>query len=157
MVAWLYGQKQWNPSLKGRGWIMKITKFEDLNCWKEARKLRKMVSKVFGKAVLRKNYTLCDQIKSAALSIMANIAEGFESGTSKENVAFLTYARRSCGELRSHLYAAIDDMLIKENDFDLIYSQAISTGKLITSFINYLRRYDAHKRSAKKRSSYLTI
>lgn len=135
---------------------MKITKFEDLNCWKEARKLRKMVSKVFGRTVVRKDFTLCNQIKSAALSVMANVAEGFESRTTKENIAFLTYARRSCGESRSHLYAALDDDLIKEADFDKIYKQAVSTGKLITSFINYLRRYNSKKRSTKKLLNHKT-
>jgi len=124
---------------------MKITKFEDLNCWKEARKLRKLVSDVFNKLVPRKDFTLCNQIKSSALSIMANIAEGFENGTNKENIVFLTYARRSCGELRSHLYAALDDELIKESDFSRIYQQSITTGKLITSFINYLRKYNKNK------------
>lgn len=136
---------------------MKITKFEDLNCWQKARKLRKMVSKAFGKLVVRKDFTLCNQIKNAALSAMANIAEGFESGTTKENIVFLTYARRSCGELRSHLYAALDDNLIKEANFDEIYQQSVSTGKLITSFISYLRKYNSKKRLTKKRSNHRTI
>ncbi len=136
---------------------MKITKFEDLNCWKEARRLRKMVSNVFNKSVLRKDFTLCNQIKSSALSIMVNIAEGFESGTNKENIVFLTYSRRSCGELRSHLYAALDDELINEGDFEKIYQQAVSTGKLITSFINYLRKYNSTSRSTIKQLNHRTI
>jgi four helix bundle protein len=133
---------------------MKVTKFEDLNCWKEARKLRKLVSSVFNKSVQRKDFTLCNQIKSSALSIMANIAEGFESGTNKENIVFLTYARRSCGELRSHLYAALDDELISERDFSQIYQQAVATGKLITSFINYLRRYNQKKKNEDRRKTF---
>ena len=136
---------------------MKITKFEDLNCWQEARKLRKMVSNVFNRSVMRKDFTLCNQIKSSALSIMANIAEGFESRTNKENIVFLSYSRRSCGELRSHLYAALDDELIKETDSEEIYRQAVSTGKLITSFISYLRRYDSGKRSTAGQSNNMTM
>lgn len=124
---------------------MKIKKFEDLDCWKEARKLRKMVSDVFENTAVRKDITLYNQIKGASLSIMANIAEGFESRTNRENIAFLTYARRSCGELRSHLYAALDDNFIREPDFNTIYTQSVLTGKLITSFINYLRRYNSKK------------
>ena len=127
---------------------MKITRFEDLNCWKEARSLRKTVSKKFGKAIMKEDFELGNQIKSAALSIMANIAEGFESRTNKEKISFLTYARRSCGELRSHLYAALDDGLIAEGDFDIIYEKAVSTGKLTTGFINYLREYNSEKRSS---------
>jgi four helix bundle protein len=129
---------------------LKITRFEDLNCWKEARKLRKTVSKTFGKAVMKEDFELCNQIKNAALSIMANIAEGFESRTSKENISFLTYARRSCGELRSHLYAALDDRLITEGDFDTIYEKAVLTGKLTTGFMNYLRKYNSEKRLSRK-------
>lgn len=116
-----------------------------------------MVSTVFDKSVVRRDFTLCDQIKRAALSVMANIAEGFESRTGKENVMFLTYARRSCGELRSHLYAAIDDHLIAESDFRGIYEQAITTGKLVSGFINYLCRHDAKKTFTVRSSDYPTI
>jgi len=82
---------------------MKIERFEELNCWKEARKLRKMVSTVLDKSVVRRNFTLCDQIKRAALSIMANIAEGFERGSNKEFIQFLYISKGSCGEVRSQL------------------------------------------------------
>jgi len=136
---------------------MKIERFEELNCWKEARKLRKMVSTVLDKSVVRRNFTLCDQIKRAALSIMANIAEGFESRTGKENVMFLTYARRSCGELRSHLYAAIDDHLIAESDFRDVYEQAITTGKLVTGFICYFCKHDAKKCHQRRDSNHRTV
>lgn len=100
---------------------------------------------------MREDFELCNQIKNAALSIMANIAEGFESRTNKEKISFLTYARRSCGELRSHLYAALDDGLITEGDFDVIYEKAVSTGKLTTGFINYLKEYNSDKRSIGKK------
>ena len=70
---------------------------------------------------------------------MANIAEGFESTTDKEFANFLNYARRSCGEVRNHLYAAIDDGYVTEHEFTSIYSQACVTGKLISGFISYLR------------------
>lgn len=136
---------------------MKIEKFGELNCWKEARKLRKMISTVFDKSVVRRDFTLCDQVKRAALSVMANIAEGFESSTGKENVMFLTYARRSCGELRSHLYAATDDNLIAESDFRGIYEQAITTGKLVTGFINYLCKHKSKRLGTVRRSNHRTI
>lgn len=136
---------------------MKIERIEELNCWKEGRKLRKMVSTVFDKSVVRRDFTLCDQIKRAALSIMANTAEGFESRTGKENVVFLTYARRSCGELRSHLYAAIDDHIIAESDFRDIYEQAITTGKLVTGFINYLCKHESRKSRTVRSSNHRTV
>ena len=118
---------------------MKINRFEDLKCWQESRKLRKMISKVTSKVTVRKDIVFCNQIRSAALSIMSNIAEGFESNTDKERINFLNYARRSCGEVRNDLYAALDDKYINENDFERIYDQACITGKLISGFISYLR------------------
>lgn len=72
---------------------MEITKFEDLKSWQEAKMLRKMVSNIFNKSVRKKDFTLCNQLKSSALSITANITEGFEGGTNKENIVFLTYIK----------------------------------------------------------------
>jgi four helix bundle protein len=120
---------------------VKIEKFEDLKCWQESRKLRKMISNVTNKVTVRRDVVFCNQIRSAALSIMSNIAEGFESNTDKERINFLNYARRSCGEVRNDLYAALDDNYISENDFEKIYDQACITGKLISGFISYLRNF----------------
>jgi four helix bundle protein len=132
---------------------MRVERFEELDCWKEARKLRNMISHVFRSHTVGREVILRNQIKSAALSIMANIAEGFESGTNRENIVFLTYARRSCGEVRSHLYAALDDGLVSKSDFEEIYSQSVRTGKLITNFIAYLRQCDHQKHPVSRRSS----
>ncbi len=125
---------------------MKIKKFEDLKCWQAARKLRKMVSEITRKSQIRRDIVFSGQIRSAALSVMANIAEGFESNTDKEFANFLNYARRSCGEVRNHLYAAIDDGYINEDEFSFIYGQACVTGKLITGFITYLRKSTPKRR-----------
>jgi four helix bundle protein len=132
---------------------MRVERFEELDCWKEARKLRNMISQVFRNHTVGREIILRNQIKSAALSIMANIAEGFESGTNRENIVFLTYARRSCGEVRSHLYAALDDDLIGKSAFDDIYRQSVHTGKLMTSFIAYLRRCDSGKHPNSRQSA----
>ena len=118
---------------------MKIERFEDLKCWQESRKLRKMISNVTRKVTVRRDIVFCNQIRSAALSVMSNIAEGFESNTDKERINFLNYARRSCGEVRNDLYAALDDKYMSEDDFEKIYDQACTTGKLISGFISYLR------------------
>jgi four helix bundle protein len=119
---------------------MKIERFEDLKCWQEARTLRKMVSKITHRLKVRRDFVLCNQIRSASLSVMSNIAEGFESNTDKEFINFLNYARHSCGEVRNHLYAALDDDYINTRDFEKIYDQACTTGKLISGFISYLRK-----------------
>jgi four helix bundle protein len=99
-----------------------------------------MISRVTRKTAVKKDYVFCSQIRSAALSIMSNIAEGFESLTDKESINFLNYARRSCGEVRNDLYAGLDDGYITEREFLRIYDQACTTGKLISGFIAYLRK-----------------
>lgn len=119
---------------------MKIERFEDLKCWQEARKLGKMVSTLTRASVVKHDIIFCNQIRSAALSVMSNIAEGFESSADKESISFLNYARRSCGEVRNHLYAAVDDTYLTAQKFDELYEQACLTGKLISGFIAYLRR-----------------
>ncbi|MCK4648978.1 four helix bundle protein [bacterium] len=119
---------------------MKIRKFEDLEAWKEARKARRMISEVTRKPKVYRDYIFCNQIRRAALSAMSNIAEGFECITDKEFIVFLGYARRSCGEVRSQLYTALDDDYINREEFDKLYNQIVLTGKKITGFILYLRR-----------------
>lgn len=120
---------------------MKINRFEDLEVWKEARGLRFLVSSFTKRSLVNRDFVFCNQIRSAALSIMSNIAEGFECASDKEFAQFLSFARRSCGEVRSQLYAALDDSYLDKEEFDNIYKKAILTGKLITGFITYLRNH----------------
>ena len=98
------------------------------------------------KTRVKKDVVFCNQIRSAALSIMSNIAEGFESSTDKESRNFLNYARRSCGEVRSDLYAGLDDGYITQQEFQMIYGQSCKTGKLISGFIFYLRESVKNRR-----------
>ncbi|KPK64031.1 hypothetical protein AMJ83_04225 [candidate division WOR_3 bacterium SM23_42] len=119
---------------------MKVKRFEDLKCWQEARALRKMVSRITRGPDIKRDIVFYNQIRNAALSVMSNIAEGFESSTDKESINFLNYARRSCGEVRNHLYAALDDDYLSAEKFDELYEQACLTGRLISAFISYLSR-----------------
>lgn len=98
----------------------KIEKFEDLEVWKEARKLRNMMGEITKKSNIKNDFVFCNQIRSSALSIMSNIAEGFEAKGHKEFVKFLNYARRSCSELRCQLYAALDDGYISKSEFEKV-------------------------------------
>jgi four helix bundle protein len=79
------------------------------------------------------------QIQAAAISAMANIAEGFTRRSDKEFVQFLYIAMASTAEVQSHLYVALDQAYIAKNQFDDIYQQANKTGKMISNFIKYLR------------------
>jgi four helix bundle protein len=118
---------------------MKITRFEDLDCWQEARNLVNSVYRVCRVIELKKDYSLSDQVKRAATSIMANIAEGFSRKGNKEFIQFLFISKSSAAELQSHLYVALDQGYIDQAQFDEIYEQANKTAMIISGLIKYLR------------------
>ncbi|PIP17553.1 MAG: four helix bundle protein [Parcubacteria group bacterium CG23_combo_of_CG06-09_8_20_14_all_35_9] len=86
-----------------------------------------------------KDFSLCDQIRRASVSVMSNIAEGFESQSNSEFIKFLFYAKRSSGEVRCQLYIAKDQGHIFEEKFKIAYEQTIYISKLISKFITYLK------------------
>ena len=86
----------------------KIEEFEDLIAWRKARELTREVYRVTRQGKLAKDYGLSRQIQRAAVSIMSNIAEGFERGNPREFHQFLSVAKASCAEVRSQLYVALD-------------------------------------------------
>ena len=124
---------------------MKIERFEDIEAWKEARKLARLIYEISRTGLLSRDYGLRDQIQRASVSIMSNIAEGFESQTDKEFVKFLYYAKRSAGEVRSQLYVILDQEYINRRKFDELYSQVTLVSKLISKFISYLERSEGQK------------
>ena len=77
---------------------------------------------------------------------MHNIAEGFDSETNPEFIRFLRYAKRSCTEVQSQLYVALDNKHIDQKAFDKIYDLAKRTKGKIKAFINYLRQYETNKK-----------
>ncbi len=116
-----------------------IERFEDIEAWKEARKLTKLTYALTREEPFSKDHRLCHQIQSAATSVMANIAEGFDGGSNREFVKFLGYALRSASEVQSHLYVALDNRYIGQDDFDSLYDLAVKVKNLIKGFIRYLR------------------
>lgn len=118
---------------------MKITRFEDIDAWKAAREFRRMIHAVCRAESFKKDVDLQRQMRRAATSGMANIAEGFDSGTDPEFRRFLRIARRSVSELQSHLYIALDDGCITQEQFDQLYAKALDVKRLIGGFIRYLR------------------
>jgi four helix bundle protein len=87
---------------------MQIKDFEDLEIWQLARRITQEIYALGGTPKFSRDYGLKDQMPRAAVSIMSNIAEGFERGGNREFVQFLYIAKGSCGELRSQLYVALD-------------------------------------------------
>jgi four helix bundle protein len=117
---------------------MKIERFEDIEAWKEARKL---VNRVYGFCSVnefKKDHSLVDQIRRAAISVMANITEGFARKGNKEFIQFLFIAKSSAAELQSHLYVALDQKYINEDTFDELYQDADKIQRQLSNFIKYL-------------------
>ena len=126
-----------------------ITRFEDIEGWRKARELARLVSLVTKSGDVAKDYGLRDQMRRAAVSVMANIAEGFGRGGNKEFIQFLGHARGSSAELKSHFYVALDAGFMAENEFGRLYQLASETEALISGFMKYLQASDVRGRKFK--------
>ena len=118
---------------------MKVTSFEDLDCWQEARVLVRKIYDATRDGNFKKDLRLTGQIQGAATSCMANIAEGFIRRSDKEFIQFLYISMSSSAEVRSHLYVALDQGYVNQQQFDELYGQADKIGKMISNLIKYLR------------------
>ena len=113
---------------------MSLTRFEDIQAWQEARKLVKMIYVLTDEGKFSKDFGLRDQIRRASVSVMANIAEGFDCESQVEFARFLGIARRSAVEAQSLLYAALDIGYIDESQFKLHYALADKAKALAGGF-----------------------
>jgi four helix bundle protein len=109
----------------------KIEKFEDLLAWQKARELTREVYRSTREEAFTRDYGLCSQIQRAAVSIMSNIAEGFERGNPREFHQYLSIAKSSCAEVRSQLYIALDNGYLNEQRFNELMTLGIQTGCII--------------------------
>lgn len=119
---------------------MAIDRFEDIKSWQEARALAARVYGLSAEGAFARDFALRDQLRRAAISIMANIAEGFGRGNRVDFIHYLGRANGSALELESHLYIARDLGYISEEQFDSLYADAHTVSRLIGGFINYLRK-----------------
>lgn len=120
----------------------KIERFEDIEAWKEARVLTKQIYAASELGRFAKDFALRDQMRRAAVSIMSNIAEGFERDGDKEFGQFLSQAKGSAGELRAQLYVALDAKYIDQSQFDQLAQQCERICRLLAGFMKYLRQSD---------------
>ena len=119
---------------------MAIQNFEDLEIWKEARCLTREIYKLSKTPRFSKDFSLRDQMRRAAVSMMSNIAEGFERGGNQEFVQFLYVAKASCGEVRSQLYVAVDQSYVAQKDCEELTKSFKRLSIMISNLIDYLKR-----------------
>ena len=115
-----------------------VTRFEDLIAWQKARALMNDVYRVSRCSPFAKDFKLASQIQSASVSVMANIAEGFDRGRKAEFHQFLSIAKGSCGEVRSHLYVALDVGYLSEGQFRPLCELCEEVSRIINGLRNKL-------------------
>jgi len=113
-------------------------RFEDLEVWQKAKELTNLIYKLSSSGSFARDFGLRDQMRRAAVSVMSNIAEGFESQTQALFNQFLSRAKGSSGELRAQLYIALEQEYITTAKFQLAFSLAELCSKQLASFIRYL-------------------
>ena len=106
-------------------------KFEDLIAWQKARELTRAIYQVTTSGPFAKDFGLRDQIRRAAVSVMSNIAEGFERSGRSEFHQFLSIAKSSCAELRSQLYVSLDARYLSPSTFRQLILQAEEVARII--------------------------
>jgi four helix bundle protein len=116
-----------------------LEQFEELEAWKKARELTKAIYQVSSNGEFARDFGLRDQIRRAAVSIISNIAEGFERDGNKEFLQFLSFAKGSCGEVRAQLYVALDQAYVSAGQFQELIEQTKQVSRLIGGLRKYLQ------------------
>lgn len=116
-----------------------VNEFEELEIWKKARMVQKEVFKLTKVPAFSRDYRLVTQINDATDSVMGNVSEGLERDGHKELMQFLSFAKGSAGEVRSHLWAAYDREYVEQKKFEELHAMCKEVGKMIAGFMRYLR------------------
>jgi four helix bundle protein len=115
-------------------------KFEEIAVWQKSRELTKLIYEATKRENFARDYALRDQIRRASVSIMSNIAEGFERSGTAEFGQFLATAKGSAGEFRSQLYIALDQNYLEHDLFEKLGSLATEVSRMISGLMRYLRQ-----------------
>ena len=119
--------------------MSQVKTFEDTEIWKKGREIVNKIYNISDKGSFAKDYVLRNQIRDAALSIISNIAEGFERDGEKEHIQFLSYAKGSAGEVRSQLYIVFDRKYITDKEFKELHGLLMEESKMLSGFMNYMK------------------
>jgi four helix bundle protein len=115
-------------------------KFEDIEAWKKARQLTKQIYRISRTGPFARDFALRDQIRRASVSIMSNIAEGYDRSGTGEFIQFLATAKGSAAEVKCQLYVALDESYINSSTFDELTALVTEIGNMIGGLMSYLRR-----------------
>ena len=115
-----------------------IKRFEEIEAWQTARELTRLVYSITEEGKFAKDFGLKDQIRRACVSIMSNIAEGFESKTQPAFIRYLGIAKASAGEVRAQLYVANDVKYLSDEQFAQLFDIAEKSSRQLSRFISYL-------------------
>jgi len=119
---------------------MKIETFEDIDAWQKARDLVNKIYEITGKGDFQEDYSLKDQIRRASVSVISNIAEGFDRQSDQEFIRFLYMAKGSVSEVQTQLYIAKDQNYITSEEFNVLYEKVEEISRLIGGLIRYLKK-----------------
>lgn len=117
-----------------------VKRFEELECWRESRNLVKLIYAMTNKNSFKRDFELVKQIRRSAVSIMANIAEGFHRNSNKDFMRFLDYSRGSIAETLSHCYVALDQNYMNQTELSDLKDAADVVWIKVNNFISYLKR-----------------
>ena len=117
-----------------------FNRFEDIDAWQRSRELTNRIYKITSKGDFARDFGLKDQIRRASVSIMSNIAEGFERSGTGEFAHFLATAKGSAGEVRSQLYVALDQGYISQVLFDPLIAGVTDISRMLSGLMNYLKK-----------------
>lgn len=133
-----------------------ITRFEDIEAWKTARELTRLVYAITEQGKFSRDFGLKNQIQRASVSVMSNIAEGFESRTQPQFLDYLGRAKASAGEVRCQLYVAIDLQYITLEEFNQVFDLADKSARQLARFMNYLETHPQSHRVREEGVEYET-
>jgi four helix bundle protein len=142
--------KRWDVG----GSVPTISRFEEIEAWKTSRELTRLVYLLTKEGQLARDAGLKSQLQRAAVSVMSNVAEGFESRTQAQFLEYLGRVKASAGEVRSQLYVAIDLKYISQTEFDQASDLADKSSRQLSRFMTYLETHPQSRRVRDEGAEY---
>jgi len=129
-------------------------RFEDLEVWQKAKEITNLIYRLSSSGMFSRDFGLRDQMRRASISIMSNIAEGFESQTQALFIQYLGHAKGSAGELRAQLYITLEQSYITQDEFNSAFLLAEICSKQLARFIQYLESQPNARRMREDGATY---